>query len=93
MANYLRNVANHHPELYFQAVTKLLPKEVRTHLSNDTTVDITYRTIDEVKQALEMEGMSRTQIAAIAALMPDTGKPLDEEAHDEEDILLDRGAA
>ena len=77
MANYLRNVANHHPELYFQAVTKLLPKEVRTHLSNDTTVDITYHTIDEVKQALEMAGMSRTQIDAIAALLPDTGKPLD----------------
>ena len=36
--------------------------------------------------------MSRKQIAAIAALLPDTGKPVNEEARDEAE-LLDRGAA
>jgi hypothetical protein len=91
ITQYMRTVANKHPELFFSAVVKLLPKEVRTSIQNDTTVDITYRTIDEVKQALEMEGMSRTQIAAIAALMPDTGKPVDEEVqHDDEIFDRDR---
>jgi hypothetical protein len=75
----MRTFANRHPEIFFQAIVKLIPREINTSLRQDTTVDITYRTIDEVKQALEMEGMSRKQIAAIAALMPDTGKPLDEE--------------
>jgi hypothetical protein len=88
ISTYMRSVANKHPELFFQAVVKLIPKELHTSLRQDTTVDITYRTIDEVKQALEMGGMSRKQIEVIAALMPDTGsKPLDdEEAHDEEEV-------
>ena len=96
LTNYCLAMIQKYPELYFQALMKLLPREVNTRLQNDTTLDITYRTIAEVKHALEESGMPRTQIAAIAALMPDTGKPLDEEARDEvEDILLDRdrGAA
>ena len=88
ISTYMRNVANKHPELFFQAVVKLIPRELHTSLRQDTSVEYTFRTIDEVKRALEMEGMSRTQIAAIAALLPDTGKPIeDEEEHEEADII------
>jgi hypothetical protein len=89
ISTYMRNVANKHPELFFQAVVKLIPRELHTSLRQDTSVEYTFRTIDEVKQALEMGGMSRNNIEAIAALMPDTGKPLDD-AHDEEDVDSER---
>jgi hypothetical protein len=90
ISQYMRSVANKHPELFFSAVVKLLPRELHTSLRQDTSVEYTFNTIYEVKRALEMEGLSNTQVAAIAALMPDTGKPLDaevhEDAHDDDDV-------
>jgi hypothetical protein len=86
--NYMKNFANKHPEVYFTAaVAKLIPKVIRTSTQSETTVDITYRTVDEVKQALLDAGMAPTQIRQLEAMMPDTGKPLDDEeaAHDEDD--------
>ena len=85
ISQYMRTVANKHPELFFSAVVRLIPKELHTSLRQESTLDITYENISQVKQALEESGMSRTQIAAIAALMPDTGKSL--EADDVEEIF------
>ena len=73
---------NKYPDRYFTQLCRLVPKEITTHLQNDTTVDITYRSIAEVKQALLDEGMTPRQIAAIEATMPETGKLLDDDEED-----------
>jgi hypothetical protein len=87
LTNYCLAMCKQFPELYFQALTRLVPKQINTSLRQDTTVDITYRTMNEVKQALLDAGMAPTQIRQLEAMMPDTGKPLDDEeaAHDEDD--------
>ena len=87
LTRYMIAVANKHPELFFSAVVKLLPKEVRTHLSNDTTVDVTLRTMNDVRRALEAEGFGSKQIRQLESLLPDTGKSLDDDAEDVEEIF------
>ena len=94
ITTYMRNVANKHPELFFSAIVKLIPREVRTHLSNDTTVDVTLRTMNDVRRALEAEGFGSKEIRQLEALLPSTGKPLDDDAEDVEEIFeRDRGVA
>ena len=44
LTQYCTTVANRHPELFFQAIVKVVPKEITTHLQQDATVEITYRT-------------------------------------------------
>jgi hypothetical protein len=84
------------PELYFQALMRLVPREVNTHLQQDTTIDVTvYRSVDEVKNAMLKSGMSSNTITAIQAMLPvpiiEEETPVDEEAHDDAaDILFDR---
>ena len=50
------------PELYFQSLMRLVPREVNTRLQQDTNVNLTYHTIAEVKQALLEEGMTPKEI-------------------------------
>jgi hypothetical protein len=90
ISTYMRNFANKHPEIFFQAIVRLIPKEVRTSIQNDTNINATFRTISEVKRAMEAEGMSPQFIASVESLLP---MPINEneEAPDEE--VLDRGAA
>ena len=97
IASYMRTVANKHPELFFSAIVKLIPKEVRTHLQNDTTLDITYRTMDQVRDAMLAEGMTPKLISDIEKMLPvpihhEEEPAVDEEAHDDVE-LLDRGRA
>jgi hypothetical protein len=81
LTQYMVTVANKHPELYFQAIAKLIPHEIKSHRILESTVDVTYRTIEEVKQAMEMEGMTHKQISPIeAVLLPES---VDEEARDD----------
>jgi hypothetical protein len=93
---HMKTVANRHPELFFQVLSKLLPREINTHLQQDTTIDVTvYRSVDEVKNAMLDAGMSSNTITAIQAMLPvpiiEEEKPVDEEAHDDAvDILFDR---
>ena len=96
LTQYMKTVANRHPELFFQVLSKLLPREINTHLQQDTTIDVTvYRSVDEVKNAMLDAGMSSNTITAIQAMLPvpiiEEEKPVDEEAHDDAaDILFDR---
>ena len=90
LTRYCTTVANCHPELFFQAVSKLLPKEVRTHLSQDTVVDFTFRTMNEVRRAMEAEGLTPKLISEIESLLPGPIND-DEEAHEEADDDRDRG--
>ena len=84
LTQYCITVANKHPELFFQAIAKLIPKEIRTHLQQDTTIDVTYRTTAEVKTAMADAGMSQKQIEMIEAMLP---VPLiDEEATSRRDV-------
>ena len=80
MARYMQTVANKHPELFFQAVVKLIPKEVRQHLQTDTTIDIhTYRTVEEVKTAMRESGFSQKEIAQIESMLPMPLEPDEEQ--------------
>jgi hypothetical protein len=85
LTNYCLAMCKQFPELYFQALTRLVPKQINTSLRQDTNtnVNVTYTTVAEVKQALLEEGMTPTQIRQLEAMMPDTGKPIDEEARDD----------
>jgi hypothetical protein len=67
ISTYMRTFANRHPEIFFQAIVRLIPKEINTRLQNDTTVDFTYRTVSEVKDAMLEAGFSNQTIAAIAS--------------------------
>jgi hypothetical protein len=97
ITTYMRNIANKFPELYFQAIVRLIPKEVRTHLQNDTTLDITYRTMDQVRDAMLAEGMTPKLISDIEKMLPvpihhEEEPAVDEEVHDDVE-LLDRSRA
>ena len=52
ITQYMKTVANKHPELFFSAVVKLIPKELRQSIQTDTTIDVSYRTFSEVKSAM-----------------------------------------
>ena len=86
LTQYCLTMCTKFPELYFQSLMRLVPREVNTRLQQDTNVNLTYHTIAEVKQALLEEGMTPKEIRQLESLLPDTGKPLDEEEHDDEDV-------
>jgi hypothetical protein len=86
LTQYCLTMVHKFPELYFQALMRLVPREINTSLRQDTNVNLTYRTIAEVKQALLDEGMTPKEIRQLESLLPDTGKPIDEEAHDDDDV-------
>jgi hypothetical protein len=69
------------PELYFQALMRLVPREVNTSLRQDTTIDFTCRTVTDVKRDMESLGMSQRQIEQIEnILLPvDEKKPVHNE--------------
>jgi hypothetical protein len=82
----MRNVANKHPELFFSAIVRLIPRELHTSLRQDTTVDVTLRTMNDVRRALEAEGFGSNEIRQLESLLPTTGKPLNDDAEDVEDF-------
>jgi hypothetical protein len=90
LTRYCLTMVHRYPELYFQALMRLVPKEINTHLQQDTTIDVTlFRTTDDVKRDMENLGMSQRQIEQIESIL--LPKPVDEEAHDDAaDILFDR---
>ena len=77
LTQYCITVANKHPEVFFQAIAKLIPKEIKTHLQQDTTIDVTYRTVEKVKNAMLDAGMSQREIAQLETILP---RSLDEDA-------------
>jgi hypothetical protein len=83
LTQYCLTMIHKYPDLYFQQLCRLIPKEINTSLKQDTNVNVTYRTIAEVKQTLLDEGMTPKQIATIEAMMPETGKPLDDEVEND----------
>ena len=90
LTRYCLTMVHRYPELYFQALMRLVPKEINTHLQQDTTIDVTlFRTTDDVKRDMENLGMSQRQIEQIESIL--LPKPVDEEAHDDAaDILFAR---
>jgi hypothetical protein len=66
---YLTTFCNKHPEIFFQALMKLIPKE--THLQQQSTIDVTYSSLQQVREAMLENGMSPKLIAAIESqLLP-----------------------
>lgn len=97
LTNFCLTMVHKFPELYFQALMRLVPKEINTRLQNDTTLDITYRTMSEVKDAMLAEGVTPKLISDIEKMLPvpihhEEEPAVDEEAHDDVE-LLDRGRA
>ena len=69
LTQYCISVANRHPELYFQAITKLVPKQIQTHLQQDTTI-VSFHSTADVIRAMELEGMTPRQIKSIKSMLP-----------------------
>lgn len=70
LVQYMLNVEQEFPQLFFQALTRIIPKEVRQHLHQDTQIDITFNSVADVERAMLDAGMSRQQIAAIEKILP-----------------------
>jgi hypothetical protein len=92
LTQYCLTMVHKFPELYFQALMRLVPREINTHLQQDIDVTV-YRSVDEVKNAMLDAGMSSNTITAIQAMLPvsiiEKETPVDE-GDDAADILFDR---
>jgi hypothetical protein len=69
LTQYCLTMVHQFPELYFQALMRLLPREVNTSLRQDTTIDFTCRTVTDVKRDMESLGMSQRQIEQIENIL------------------------
>jgi hypothetical protein len=91
LTQYCLTMVHKFPELYFQALMRLVPREINTHLQQDIDVTV-YRSVDEVKNAMLDAGMSSNTITAIQAMLPvpiiEKETPVDE-GDDVADILFD----
>jgi hypothetical protein len=86
LTHYMKTVANKHPELFFQALAKLIPHEIKSHSISESTVDIAFHSLDQVKMAMLNEGFSTKQVQAIEKMLPLTGNEqvVDDQLHDVE---------
>lgn len=46
----------------------MIPRQI--HTQSETTVEVTYQSVDDVKRALEEAGMPRKLIEQLAAMLP-----------------------
>ena len=65
LTQFMAIIANEHPVQYLQAPTKFIPQNAQT----ETTVEIVYNSIDDVKRALEDAGMPLKQIEQLKSLL------------------------
>ena len=68
LVTFFTNLANEHIGLFCSLFGKSIPKFIQTQ--SDTTLNVTYRSIEEVKLAMEQAGMSIKQIAQLEAMLP-----------------------
>ena len=68
LTRFFIGIANEHTVAFCNLFSKLIPRHVQTETVS--TVDVTYRTVDEVKDAMLLAGMSPRQIEAIEKLLP-----------------------
>ena len=70
LTRFFIGVANEHPVAFCNLFSKLIPRHVYTQ--TETTVDIQYRTVDEVKEAMADAGWTPQQIETIQSMLPNT---------------------
>jgi hypothetical protein len=89
LVRFFTNMANKNLDLFGAMLMKLIPRQISTQSEATIDIGVVYRSVDEVRHAMEDAGMSTKQIEAIQAMLPgtETEKPaIDDEAHDDEDI-------
>jgi hypothetical protein len=70
LARFFTNMANKNIDLFCAMLTKLIPRQINTQVESTIGVDVVYRSVEEVKNAMQDAGMSHKEIAAIEAMLP-----------------------
>ena len=82
LVTFFTNLANEHIGLFCSLFGKSIPKFMQTQ--SDTSLNVTYRNIEEVKLAMEQAGMSSKQIAQLEAMLPVNDMRVEEPAKETE---------
>ena len=91
---FFRSLCDQELPLFVGLLNRLIPRQVNQQVESTIGLEVTLNTVQDVKREMERQGFTPRQISAITASLPmpiieENGKPLDEEAHDD-DILFDR---
>jgi hypothetical protein len=86
LTQYMRNIANKYPVAYFKALTRLIPQEIRTQSISDSTVEIAFHSISDVKVALLESGLTPKQVRQLEAMLP-VIEPANIEPVDDDDAV------
>jgi hypothetical protein len=82
LVTFFTNLANEHIGLFCSLFGKSIPKFIQTQ--SDNTLNVTYRSIEEVKLAMEQAGMSIKQIAQLEAMLPVNDMKIEEPTEETE---------
>jgi hypothetical protein len=82
LVTFFTNLANEHIGLFCSLFGKSIPKFIQTQ--SDNTLNVTYRSIEEVKLAMEQAGMSIKQIAQLEAMLPVNDMKIEESTEETE---------
>ena len=70
LTQFMTTIANNYPVQYLQVLSKFIPQQINAQ--TETTVEIVYNSIDDVKRALEDAGMPLKQIEQLKSYSPST---------------------
>ena len=65
---FFTTLANNNIGVFCTLFGKMIPRQIS--MQSDTTVDLTYHSVDDVKRALEAAGMPLKQIEQLEAMLP-----------------------
>ena len=82
LVTFFTNLANEHIGLFCSLFGKSIPKFIQTQ--SDTTLNVTYRSIEEVKLAMQASGLTLRQISQIEAMLPVNDMRIEEPAKETE---------
>jgi hypothetical protein len=70
LVNFFTNIASEYPAAFCTLFGKLIPRHVNMTTEQDTTINVTYRSVAEVKDAMLAHGMTSLQIEQLEAMLP-----------------------
>jgi hypothetical protein len=83
---FFTNLANEHIGLFCSLFGKSIPKFIQTQ--SDSTLSVTYQSMEEVRSAMQASGLTLRQISQIEACLPVNEMKIEdhtEEPHDDEE--------
>jgi hypothetical protein len=83
LTRYLLATQRKFPLQYFSAIAKLVPHEIRSQSLSQSSIEVVYRSVEDVKLALLQSGLTQKEVDALSAALP-RGDVLEIEVDDEE---------